>query len=209
MDSSPPSYILEPIMQLLGSGGKRCFKQPPLCTLHQAVTSWWCPMRIHSLALNPAPSSTICTREPRSSPPLHKMSPGSPAPSCHQGSNSSLDLGRGLLVGLSPPKAQKELKKRWEVAAPTQQVGRHVPTLAPRTKRGHAPSSCLHQMLFWRAGIGTMYRPVSLGQPSASQLRTQDLSHSSGISRYLKGTAQQNLLQHSFTIKPTGQDSNF
>lgn len=159
---------------------------------------------------DPAPSSPICVREPWSSAPLHEISPGSPAPSCHQGSNSSLDLGRGLLLGLSSPKAPKELKKRWEVAAPTQQVGRHMPTLAPRTKRGHAPSSCLHQMLVWRAGIGTMYRPVSLGQPSASHLRTQDLSRSSGISRYLKGTAQLNRLQHSFTfIKPTGQDSNF
>ena len=111
----------------------------------------------------------------------------------------------GAVLSKSTEGEQKAL----EVAAATKQVGRHMPTHAPRTKRGHTPSSCLHLMLFWRAGIRTMYRPVSLGQPSASQLCTWDLSHSSGISHCLKGIAQLNVLQRSFTFKPRGQDGNF
>jgi len=107
----------------------------------------------------------------------------------------------GAVLSKSTEGEQKVL----EVATPTKQVAKHMPTHAPGTKRGHTPGSCLHQMFFWRAGIRTMYRPVSLGQPSASQLCTRDLSHSSGISHDLKGTAQLNVLQHSLPLSHQGK----
>lgn len=46
-----------------------------------------------------------------------------------------------------------------------------------------------------------MYRPVRLGQPSASQLFPWDPSHSSDTSHYLKGTAQLNRVAAFFSHK--------
>lgn len=137
MDSLPPSYILEPVTMRcsLPPSRRGCFRQSPLCSFHQAVTSLWYPQHIHPLALNSPPKSTICTSEPWSPAPLHRY-PSSlllwevqqlPPP-------GTMSPGRAV-----PSKSSEGKQKALEIATPTKQVGRHKPMHAPSTKMGTHP----------------------------------------------------------------------
>lgn len=98
----------------------------------------------HPLTLNTPPRSTVCIREIRSSAHLQMTTTGIPAPSCCQGSNSSLHLRQGLLVGLSSPKAPKESRKRWrQPHPPNRQEGTCLRT--PHVPKGvtHPAAVCI------------------------------------------------------------------
>lgn len=125
----------------VGSRRGRCFKQPPALHFSPGICKPVMSNALPPFPLKTPPRSTVCKREPQSAAPLQKIRSSTPVPSCHGGSYSSLHPGQGLLKGLPSPGAQ-ESRRSWEAATPTRQVGRHMPTQAPRTRRGHTPSSC-------------------------------------------------------------------
>lgn len=94
------------------------------------------------------PSPKHCTKKPcvhkaaRPAAPHQKIHSVIPPPSCHRGSNSSFQLGQGLL---NEGAAFSRSTGEWgvlETATPTRQVGRDMPRLAPGTRGGHTPGSC-------------------------------------------------------------------